>query len=183
MCCWCFKEIESLVSPWNNSLLIAKPAFNSLKLSGRCRENIFFSHSRNLVKELFNLQSGNYVGTENTQKLPEYRKKKSANSKNRRATLSKNNQYKIRYDITSTWKQRKGGLLHLKKEYHKWNRSKGCLFYCVAQEVHPPVFPVYHTDVDPFQWLEKNRQAPNKTSFLSNLSTYLVQESLYFILW
>lgn len=45
----CFKESESLVSSWNNGLLIAKPAFTSLKLSGRCREDIFFNSVTQLI--------------------------------------------------------------------------------------------------------------------------------------
>lgn len=45
MCCWYFKVSVALVSPWNNSLLIAEPAFNSIKLSGKCRENISSAQS------------------------------------------------------------------------------------------------------------------------------------------
>lgn len=64
----------------------------------------------------------------------------------------------------------------------KWIKK---LFYCVAQEGHPPMlFPGYHTDVDPSTlkmkssdvWLEKNQWDANKISFLSsNLSTCLIQ--------
>lgn len=63
-----------------------------------------------------------------------------------------------------------------KKEYHKQNRSKSCVFYCAVHKGHPSmIIPGHQTDVDPSTLkmkgsdvlLEENQQDPNKISFLS----------------